>query len=289
MAQFWHLPWGQSPPNLYRVRGRRAPAPMETLETRDRVPLGWSSYRGQKQPVVLKKADRRQHVYILGATRTGKTTALSNMISFDIRQRRGVTVIDPHGDLPTHLMRLVPAARIDDVIYFDPADTRHPMGFNLLDGARGRPSLVAGELMHLFHLLWGSAWGPRMNDILHNCFLVLLDLPGATLADVPLLLTCPSFRQRAVASVSNLAMREFWEARFNRWPPSQQMESAESILHAPIPLTQSLPHSSPLCRRMTLSGSQRARPENQGMLQKWATPSFPVQEEPHSGPKRGSF
>lgn len=231
MAQLWHLPWGNTPPDLHSIRGRQAPASAEALATREGVPLGWSTYRRQREVVILKRSDRRQHVYILGATRTGKTTALSQMVAFDMRQGRGVIVIDPHGDLSLHLLHLVPEDRIADVIYFDPADVDFPMGFNLLDGAGGRPNLLAGELMHLFRLLWGSAWGPRMNDILHNCLLTLLELPQATLADIPLLLTSTVFRQQTIAYISNLAVRDFWEGRFNRWPPSQQQESAEPILN----------------------------------------------------------
>lgn len=230
LAQAWHLPWGETPLELYRSRGHRAPASLTVLTAAEGLPLGSSSYRGQRRTVLFRPTDRRQHTYLIGATRTGKTTMMENMIAFDTQQGHGLVVVDPHGDLARRALALVPPGRRDDVIDFEPANVDCPLGFNPLD-EEGRPGLVASELMQLFRLLWGSAWGPRMNDILYNCLLTLLELPGATLADLPSLLTSVAYRQRVLAGVSSPVVREFRETRFNRWAPSLQVESTEPILN----------------------------------------------------------
>lgn len=153
------------------------------------------------------------------------------MIAHDITQGRGAALLDAHGDLAEEVAGLVPAPRVAETIYFDPADDDHPMGLNLLETCGVRPSLVAAQLMNIFRLQWARFLGPRMLGILHNSILNLLEMPGSTLADIHPLLTSARCRARAVASITNRAVRQFWETRFNRWSPGLRAQSIEPVLN----------------------------------------------------------
>ena len=232
LANLWHLPAPEvRVQGLYQARGRTAPPPRSILSARLGVPLGRSNHRPPAQLVGITTRDRRQHVYVEGRTGAGKTTLIKNMITHDMRQGRGVGLLDAHGDLAEEVAGLVPDHRIAETIYFDPADGDCPVRINLLERSGLRPSLVVAQLMDVFWLNWGQWLGPRMMDILRNAILTLLEMPGATLADISRLLTSGGYRARAVASVSNPAVRQFWETRFNRWSPALRAQAVEPVLN----------------------------------------------------------
>src|SRR5665213_1118893 len=142
----------------------------------DDLILGSNERWGQQLPFFLSHADRRHHLYTVGKSGTGKTTLLRNMILQDIVSGRGVGVIDPHGDLSEELLDYIPRRRIEDVVYFDPADTDFPIGFNLLGQVPvDRRHLVASGVVNVFKSIWSDFWGPRLEYILYAAVAAILD------------------------------------------------------------------------------------------------------------------
>lgn len=158
----------------------------------------------------LNALDALQHLHVVGPTGVGKSTLLLNLITQDMKDGRGVVVIEPKGDLIAQVLERVPENRLDDVVLIDPLDEA-PVGINPLR-ARGRtPELVTDQLLDVFHSLYAEHWGPRTQDILHACLLTLARTPGMTLTALPLLLTNASFRRQNAAKVSDpLGLGTFW-------------------------------------------------------------------------------
>src|SRR3989344_3117255 len=121
------------------------------LEKEDISPFGIINFRNQKREFGIKMDDRRRHMYVVGKTGMGKSNTLENMVIADIRAGRGVAVIDPHGEFAEKVLDFVPEARIKDVVYFNPADTKFPVAFNPLEevGPEFR-HLVASGIMGVF-------------------------------------------------------------------------------------------------------------------------------------------
>lgn len=166
--------------------------------------------------------DRRQHLYAVGQTGTGKSTLLRNLIVQDIMLGHGVGLIDPHGDLAEELLDHIPPNRVRDVVYFNAADTQYPIGFNLL--AQVEPDLqhiAASDVVEVFKSIWGDSWGPRMEYLLYACTAALMECQGVTLLAIPRLLTDPTFRGWVVKQVSDPAVRSFWEHDFHRYAGNQ--------------------------------------------------------------------
>lgn len=168
--------------------------------------------------VGLTSSDRRYHQYIIGRTGAGKTTMLENMIVADVVAGRGVGVIDPHGDLIERVLCHVPAARIADVVYVNPADTTHAIGFNVLRNAqRGNHDRVVSQIISTFKKHWAESWGPRLEHVLRNCLLTLIEHPNSTLLWMMKLLTHDRFRKRLVDRLDDPIVRAFWCEEFARY------------------------------------------------------------------------
>jgi hypothetical protein len=147
---------------------------------------GW----GNELPFGLERADRRQHVYIIGKSGTGKTTLLRNMIVQDIKAGHGVAVIDPHGDLAEELLDYIPPWRTDHVAYFNPNDHDFPIGLNLLQRVpQQQRHRVASGIISVFKSIWRDSWGPRTEYILYATVAALLDVENATLLGVQRMLS----------------------------------------------------------------------------------------------------
>lgn len=167
-------------------------------------------------PVQLSLDERRQGMYILGTTGTGKSTLLRNIIYQDMHQDRshGLCILDPHGDLVDELAGLVPPDRLKDVILFDPMDTEYPFGLNLLECDRNDPhqvrwvvSTVMGTLQRLF----AFSWGPRLEHVLRHTLLTAMALPDSTFIELLLLLTDEGFRKQVVERIQDPILKQFWE------------------------------------------------------------------------------
>lgn len=164
--------------------------------------------------VTLAPEDRKQGTYIVGINGTGKSTLLLNIALFDIQAGDGVCVLDPHGDLIENLLRRIPSRRADDVILFDPAEIEFPFGLNLFECADIDDPMqvdrVCSEAIGTFFKLFSESWGPQMEDLLRNTALTLIDNRGATMADIPRILTDPGYRAGFVKNVRNEEVRGFW-------------------------------------------------------------------------------
>jgi DNA helicase HerA-like ATPase len=189
-----------------------------------------TDFRNRSTPFGIKRADRRAHLYILGKTGTGKSTLLESLMIDDVRKDFGFALLDPHGDLVKRVKSCVPEARRDDVIDFDVPDSSQPYGFNPLAGVpvEKRP-LAASGLIQVFKHLWAESWGPRLEHILRNCLLSLLDYKDANLADILRLLSDREFRRKVIPFVRNEQIKEFWTKEFEKYPERLRAEAISPI------------------------------------------------------------
>lgn len=192
--------------------------------------LGETNYRNRCQRFGIKASDRSRHMYVIGQTGTGKSTLLLNMITQDIAAGLGVAVIDPHGDLAEAVLDHVPPHRINDVVYFNPSDHDHPIGFNVLDAEAGHPEhLAASGLVDVFKKIWSESWGPRLEYILRNAILALLQAPETSLLGIPRLLIDPSYRSEVLRHVKDPVVRQFWEIEYELYPKVFRAETISPI------------------------------------------------------------
>jgi len=189
-----------------------------------------TNFRNERKVCGIKRADRRAHMYIIGKTGVGKSTLLETMIREDVKNGEGFALIDPHADMVTRVLSNIPDKRKTDVIYLDVADQSRPFGFNPLAPVtpEKRP-LAASGLLEVFKKLWADSWGPRLEHILRNALLALLDQPEATLADVPRLLTDLTFRKSAALRITNRQVYEFWFKEYEKYPTNFRAEAIAPI------------------------------------------------------------
>lgn len=174
-----------------------------------------TTFRNQHRKFGIKTDDRRRHMYVIGKTGMGKSTLLENMIMEDIRAGRGVAVVDPHGDTVEKILSFIPDERIQDTIYFNPSDTDHPIAFNILEQVDSHyKHLVASGLIGVFQKLWADSWGPRLEYILRNAILAVLDYPGSTLLSVTRMLSDKAFRKKVIENIQDPVVKAFWVKEF---------------------------------------------------------------------------
>jgi type IV secretory pathway TraG/TraD family ATPase VirD4 len=182
------------------------------------VTLGRVDFRRDTRPFGIRTDDRFTHIFIIGKTGTGKSTLIESMALQDIRLGNGLALIDPHGDLAERVASLVPTSRRADVIYLDAADPTQPYGYNPLRHVRDdRIPLAASGLMEVFKKKWPDAWGVRMEHILRNTLLALLEQPSATLHDVLRMFSDKEYRKRIARSLKNETVKTFLEKEFDRF------------------------------------------------------------------------
>jgi len=181
-------------------------------------------------------------MYIVGKTGTGKSSLLGNMIISDIAQGNGLALIDPHGDLAERVLRYIPAYRQKDVIYLNPGDTEYPVPFNLLEKVPQeiRHRVVSG-VISVFKKIWKEFWGPRLEHLLRNGLLTLLDYPGSTILDLTRLFTDNTFRAKALAFITEEAVRLFWISEFEKFSSRLRSEAISPILNKMGQFLTSLP------------------------------------------------
>lgn len=200
-------------------------------EHEERITLfGETNFRNQRRRFGIKTDDRRRHMYVIGKTGMGKTTLLENLILQDIQNGLGCCYIDPHGDTAEKLIDYIPSNRINDVIYFNPADVEYPMGFNILETENDEQKhLVRDGLMGVFKKIWPDVWSARMEYILQNCVSALLDYPGATLMGINRLLVDKEYRTRVTAKIRDPIVKLFWIQEFSSWSEKYATEAIAPV------------------------------------------------------------
>jgi hypothetical protein len=178
----------------------------------------------------IKQSDRTRHVYVIGKTGMGKSTLLENMAVQDIRHGNGFAFMDPHGKTADLLLEYIPKERIDDVIYFAPFDMEHPISFNIMeDVGFDKRHLVVSGLMSTFKKIWVDAWSARMEYILGNTLLALLEYPDATLLEVNRMLSDKDFRKKVVDNVTDPSVKSFWVDEFAKYTDRFAAEATPAI------------------------------------------------------------
>lgn len=190
-----------------------------------------TNYRNEVRKFGLKKKDRRLHLYVIGKTGTGKSTLLENMAIDDIHEGRGLAVVDPHGELIQHILASIPEDRMQDVVYFNPADVEFPIGFNLLENVDPeQKNIVASGVVGIMEKIFGEvSWGPRLEYILRNVILALLEYPGSTFLGIMRILTDSAYRRLVLNEVKDPVIRDFFMNEYEKYDPKFRTEAIAPI------------------------------------------------------------
>jgi hypothetical protein len=216
ITSFFHFPTSYIKNPIIHWLSARSASPPSNLPD-EGIILGENIYQGMRSIVRITRNDRRRHIYVIGQTGTGKTTLLKNMVIQDIKNGDGVCFIDPHGDVAQEILGLIPKERIDDVIYFNPGDTRRPIGLNILEYSPQRPeekTFIINTLIEIIDKLYNLqvTGGPMFEQYLRNALLLLMDDPswGYTLLEVSKVFVDEYFRDELLRKCKNYPVIEFW-------------------------------------------------------------------------------
>ena len=189
-----------------------------------------TTFRNLHRKFGIKIDDRRRHVYAVGKTGMGKTVLLENMAIQDIQSGRGVGFVDPHGEAAERLLDFIPSSRINDVIYINPADIEYPISFNIMEKVSVEyRHLVASGLMGVFKKIWPDVWSARMEYILNNCILALLEYPGSTILGVNRMLVDVEYRKKVIEKITDQVVKAFWVQEYARYTQRYEVEATAAI------------------------------------------------------------
>jgi len=189
-----------------------------------------TTFRNQEKKFGIRTDDRRKHFYVIGKTGMGKTAMMQNMAIQDIQEGRGTCFIDPHGEAAERLLDFVPSERINDVIYFDPGDINYPIAFNVMEKVDvEHRHLVASGLLGVFKKIWPDVWSARMEYILNNSMLALLEYPGSTLLGINRMLGDSDYREKVVGKITDPVIKSFWLKEFARYSQRYEVEATAAI------------------------------------------------------------
>ncbi len=237
VATIWHLPnLLVKTPNLDWVISKKLEPPVNlpavgiTDDEANLTVLGEAVFHGHRTRFGIRPDDRRRHVYAIGKTGMGKSVLLMNMIYSDIVSGKGVGVIDPHGDLVDKILELIPSERSNDVVIFDPADREYPISFNILEcrDPEQRPLICSG-LMSVFTKLWPEAFSGRMEHILRNTLLALLESEGSTMLGILRMYGDDAYRAKVVSHVTDPLVKSFWEVEYAGWTDKYRTEAVAAL------------------------------------------------------------
>lgn len=229
VSSIYHFPFANtaSTEDLVKTHSKDLPAPL-SLKTKDfDISFAKNIYGGSETAIGLSEAERQKHVYIIGATGTGKTTLILSMAQNDIQKGKGLCVIDPHGDLAESAVSLIPENRKNDLIYFNPDDLKYPIGLNLLelssnedeDEVLREKELITESVISLFRKIFSDVWSAhahRLEYILRNTIQTALCLKDPNIFTVYNLLTDPVFKEEALTHVKDENLKNFWKNEFNK-------------------------------------------------------------------------
>ncbi len=192
--------------------------------------LGETNFRNQRVKFGIKTDDRRRHLYLIGKTGMGKSTVMENMIIQDIANGEGVALVDPHGDFAEKIIDYIPSSRINDVVYFNPSDIEYPIAFNVMESvSQEHKHLIASGLVGVFKKLWADSWGPRLEYILRNAILALLDYPDSTLLGINRMFVDKLYRNKVIAKIKDPVVKAFWVEEYSKYRAEFAIEAVASI------------------------------------------------------------
>ena len=189
-----------------------------------------TNFRNESVCFGIKTDDRRRHMYIIGKSGSGKTNLMETMAINDIRAGKGLGVIDPHGEFAEKMLNFIPEERVKDVVYFNPADTKHPVAFNPLEQVSSEyRHLVASGIMSVFKKIWVDLWSARMEYILNNTLLALLEYPDATILGVMRMFSDSEYRKKIVSGLKDPVIKGFWTNEYARYSQKFETEAVAAI------------------------------------------------------------
>ncbi len=235
-TNFFHLPTKANVNKSLRYIPYRKLASPVNVPSLENTPeenitlLGTTDYKDTKTMFGIKKEDKFRHVYIVGKTGMGKSTFISNMVRSDMIRDNGIAVVDPHGDLIEDVMAHIPSHRTNDVVIFDVSDTNYPVGFNILEcQSEDEKNLIASAVVSIFKKLFENSWGPRLEYILRNVMLSILQYPNATLMHILRMLTDKNFREEVLTHVKDPVVLKFWRDEYDKRQDRQRNEAVGPI------------------------------------------------------------
>ena len=240
LASVYHLPHTSvETPNIVWATAKTAepPAKLPVITGQPAIDeqvsaFGLTNFRGINHQFGLLRRDRSRHIYIIGQTGAGKSGMLELLALSDVFYNQGYCIIDPHGDFAIDNLKFVPESRIQDVIYFNPADTGYPMAFNPLEVSDpAKKPNVCSEVIGVLKRMFGDSWGPRLEHILRYTLLALLDRPETTLLDISRMLTDKDFRKETLDYCNDVTVLQFWKHEFGQWNEKQVNESIAPVLN----------------------------------------------------------
>jgi hypothetical protein len=240
LASVYHLPHTNvETPNIVWATSKTAEPPAKLpIITGDPAidenisAFGLTNFRGINHQFGMLRSDRSRHVYIIGQTGAGKSGLLELFALSDIFHGHGYAVIDPHGDFAVNNMRFIPGSRLQDVVYFNPADTAYPLGFNPLEVTNPeQKSNISSEVIGVLKRMFGESWGPRLEYILRYTILALLDRPTTTMLDITRMLTDKKFRKETLTYCTDTVVMQFWNVEFASWNDKFQAEAIAPVLN----------------------------------------------------------
>ncbi len=177
--------------------------------------IGENHHNGISANVTFSIEDRLKHTHIIGATGTGKSTLIANLILQDMQKRIGLVLFDPHGDLIDDVISLVPEERLQDVVLIDPSDTEYPIGLNILEvHSEVEKEVLSSDLVASFRK-FATSWGDQMNSVLGNAIQAILEnKDGGTLNDLRRFLIEKEFRQTFLKNVSDPSILYYWQKEY---------------------------------------------------------------------------
>ena len=240
LASVYHLPHTSvETPNIVWATSKTAepPAKLPVITGDPAVDenisaFGLTNFRGINHQFGMLRSDRSRHVYIIGQTGAGKSGLLELFALSDIFHGHGYAIIDPHGDFAVDNMRFIPGSRLQDVVYFNPADTAYPLGFNPLEVTNPeQKSNISSEVIGVLKRMFGESWGPRLEYILRYTILALLDRPTTTMLDITRMLTDKKFRKETLGYCTDTVVLQFWNVEFASWNDKFQAEAIAPVLN----------------------------------------------------------
>ena len=240
LASVFHLPHTHvETPNIVWASAKTAepPSKLPVLTGSDAnddqiSAFGVTNFRGINHQFGMLRYDRSRHVYIIGQTGAGKSGLLELFALSDIFHNQGYAIIDPHGDFAINNMKFIPGSRLNDVVYFNPADTAYPLGFNPLEVTNpNQKTNISSEVIGVLKRMFGDSWGPRLEYILRYTILALLDRPETTMLDITRMLTDKNFRKETLGYCRDTVVLQFWNVEFASWNDKFVAEAVAPVLN----------------------------------------------------------